>query len=248
MTEIWGTVGGRWYVTLFAVAYLVLGLRVLGGRKLAVYTLAAFGVAALLENLSVRFGIPYARYAFNQSLRGRELWIGDVPLFVPFSYTFVIFFSFAAARAVAAGPWRRVPPSRTAAYVLGAVFATWAMWTLDPISQRGALFYLGDLFHYDQPGFWFGLPLLTQIGWFATSSVLCGLLAWMTWRIPPAAERPLRNPLLWCLAAFLVQVQHLSVVGIFVGEQALGASGILMWVPAAAVTAVLWVQCRTASS
>ena len=109
MTEIWGTIGGRWFVTLFALAYLVLGLRILGGKKFALYTVVAFVLAAASENASVHTGIPYTRYAFNQALRGQELWIFDVPLFVPFSYTFVMFFSFCAARAVAAGPWRRVP-------------------------------------------------------------------------------------------------------------------------------------------
>ena len=125
------------------------------------------------------------------------------------------------------------------------MFATWATWTLDPVSQRGALFYLGDLFHYDGPGFWFGLPLLSQVGWFVMSAILCGLLARMTWHTPQANERPLRNPLIWCLVAFLVQVLHLSVVALVVGEQTLGAAGLLMWVPAAAVTAVLWVQSQT---
>ena len=46
VSEIWGTVGGRWFVTLFALAYLVLGLRILGGKKLALYTVVAFVLEA----------------------------------------------------------------------------------------------------------------------------------------------------------------------------------------------------------
>ncbi len=247
MTEIWGTIGGRWFVTLFALAYLVLGLRILGGKKLALYTVVAFVLAAASENASVHTGIPYTRYAFNQALRGQELWIFDVPLFVPFSYTFVMFFSFCAARAVAAGPWRRVPSSRLGAYLLAVVFATWSTWTLDPVSQLAAKFYIGDFFHYKGPGFWFGLPLLSQVGWFCVSATLCGVLAWLTWGTPQQEERPLQNPQIWCLVIFLVQVLHLSIVAIWIGEHTLGAAGILMWVPAMAVTAVLWRELRPAS-
>jgi uncharacterized membrane protein len=240
MDEIVGTVVGRWFVTLFALAYLVLGLRILGGKKLVLYTVIAFVVAAASENASIRIGIPYTPYTFNEALRGQELWIFDVPLFVPFSYTFVMFFSFCAARAVAAGPWCRVPSSRLGAYLLAVVFATWSTWTLDPVSQRGGMWYIGDFFHYQNPGFWFGLPLLSQVGWFFVSATLCGVLAWFTWHTPQQAERPLENPQIWCLVVFFVQVLHLSIVAIWIGEHVLGAAGILMWVPAIAVIAVLW--------
>ncbi len=244
MTEIWGTIVGRWFVTLFALAYLFIGLRVLGGKKLTLYTVVAFTLAAASENASVHTGIPYTRYAFNEALRGQELWIFDVPLFVPFSYTFVMFFSFCAARAVAAGPWRRVPPSRLGAYLLAVLFATWSTWTLDPVSQLAARFYIGDLFHYQGPGFWFGLPLLSQVGWFCVSALLCGLLAWMTRSTSQRIERPLQNPLIWGLVVFLVQVLHLSVVALSIGEYELGAAGLLMWIPAVGVIAVLWPQLR----
>lgn len=240
MTEIWGTIVGRWFVTLFALAYLVLGLKILGGKKLGIYSVIAFIVAAASENASVHTGIPYTHYTFNEALRGHELWILDVPLFVPFSYTFVMFFSFCAARAVAAGPWHRVPRSRPAAFLLAVLFATWSTWTLDPVSQLGAKYYIGDLFHYKGPGFWFGLPLLSQVGWFFVSTLLCGLLAWLTWNTPQQRERPMLNPLVWCLVIFFIQVLHLSVVALVIGEYALGAAGILIWVPAMAVTAVLW--------
>ena len=244
MNEIWGTVVGRWFVTLFAIAYVVLGLRILGGRKLALYTVIAFALAAASENASIRVGIPYTHYSFNQALRGHELWIFDVPLFVPFSYTFVMFFSFCAGRAVAAGPWRRVPSSRLSAYLLAVVFATWSTWTLDPVSQRGRMWYIGDFFHYQDPGFWFGLPLLSQVGWFVVSTTLCGVLAWLTWQTPQRREVPLRNPLVWCFVTFLVQVLHLSVVAVWIGEHTLGAAGLLMWVPTVAVTLVMWRELR----
>lgn len=246
--ELWGTFAGRWFVWLFAAAYVFLGRRLLGWKRLGLYTVAAFAVAAVSENASVRYGFPYTRYAFDAGLRGNEVWLGDVPLFVPASYTFVMFFGFYGARCVAAGPWQRVPRSRVAAYVLAVVFATWSTWTLDPVSQRGAAWYLGDLFHYSGSGFWFGLPLGSQAGWLGVSIVLCGLLALLTRGDTAAAggvdERPLANPQVAALAVFAVEVLHVSVVALVIGEHTLGAAGLLIWIPTIAVVAVLWPQLR----
>ncbi len=243
-----GTVVGRWYVTLFGLAYLYYGARLLGTRRLAAYSAIAFVVAVASENASVRWGIPYTRYSFNPALRADELFLGDVPLAVPLSYTFVMFFAFAAARYVAAGPWRTAPRSRVAPYVLAVVFATWSTWTLDPVSQRGAAWYLGDLFHYAGPGFWFGLPLLSQVGWLVVSALLCGVLAALTPHASPApVSHPARHPLLPCFMTFLVQNLHVAVVALVIGETTLGGAGFIIWVPAVAVAAVLWIELHLAT-
>lgn len=238
-----GTIIGRWYVTLFGLAYLYYGVRILGARQLALYSVIAFVIAVASENASVIWGIPYTLYSFNQELRTQELFIGNVPLAVPASYTFVMFFAFTAARYVAAGPWRTAPRSGTAAYILAVVFATWSTWTLDPVSQRGAHWYLGDLFHYAGPGFWFGLPFLSQVGWCIVSATLCGLLAALA---PAEGPRPVaraaQHPLLPCFITFVVQILHLAVVALFIGETTLGGAGFIIWIPAFAVAAVLWVE------
>ena len=70
MTELWGTVVGRWYVTLFGLTFLWCAVRHLGWRRTAVYSLIAVGVGAAAENASVHFGIPYTRYTFDPGLRG----------------------------------------------------------------------------------------------------------------------------------------------------------------------------------
>jgi uncharacterized membrane protein len=243
-----GTFLGRWYVTLFGLAYLVYGTRLLGARRLAVYSAIAFAIAAASENASVLWGVPYTLYSFNPELRGRELFLGKVPLAVPLSYTFVMFFSFSAARYVAAGPWRTAPASGGAAYVLAVVFATWSTWTLDPVSQRGAEWYLGDLFHYAGSGFWFGLPLLSQVGWCVVSATLCAVLARVTpAQTPQPVARAAEHPLLPCFIAFVVQNLHLAVVALFIGEATLGGAGFIIWIPVFAVAAVLWVEMRAAA-
>jgi len=249
MNLVVGTVIGRWYVTLFGLSFLYYGWRLLGGRKLLIYSILSVACAALAENASVHWGIPYTRYAFNESLRGQELWLFDVPLMVPLSYSFVMFFAFTAARMVASGPWRTVPPSRPTAYGLAVVFATWTTWTLDPISQRGAAWYLGDLFHYAHPGFWFGLPLGSQVGWLCVSALLCGLLAYLTRDEANSAVASVRrHPLLPCLITFAVVTLHVTVAALVIGEPTLAGVGLIIWLPAAAVTAVLWPQLRAAEA
>ena len=94
MEEIVGTFVGRWYVTAYGTVFLVLALRHLGLKCTAIYAVFAVVVGALAENGSVHLGIPYTRYAFNPELRGHELWVGEVPLMVPLSYTFIGVFRF----------------------------------------------------------------------------------------------------------------------------------------------------------
>jgi Carotenoid biosynthesis protein len=142
--EIVGTLVGRWYVTLFGIAYVVLAVRHLGWRRTAVYTAVALAVGALAENGSVHAGIPYTRYSFDADLRGDELFLGDVPLMVTLSYTFMAYFAFGAARLVVAGPYRSRSAMPVLEYVTAVVLGVWLIWVIDPISRLGAHFFLGE--------------------------------------------------------------------------------------------------------
>jgi uncharacterized membrane protein len=106
MREIYGTFVERWYVTLLGAVFAWCAVRHLGWRRTLAYALPAIALGALFENGSVHLGVPYTRYAFDPSLRGKELFVGDVPLMVPLSYTFMGYFAFAAGRLVASGPCR----------------------------------------------------------------------------------------------------------------------------------------------
>ena len=71
LEEVVGTLGGRWYVTAFGLAFVALASRHLGWKRMGIYAAAAVVVGAAAENGSVRYGIPYTRYSFDPSLRGR---------------------------------------------------------------------------------------------------------------------------------------------------------------------------------
>ena len=245
MREIYGTVVGRWYVTLLGLVYLYCAVRHLGWRRTLVYTLPAVAVGALFENGSVHFGVPYTHYAFDSSLRGKELFIGDVPLMVPLSYTYMGYFAFAVGRLIASGPWRTRARAWWQEYVLGVILMVWAVWIFDPVSRLGDRWFLGRLFHYGGPGFWFGLPLGSQLGFTLTAVMLVG---WLTWLARDDADRPVasfrQHPHAIALLTYHGQIAWLAIVAVVLGETELGGSALLIWVPAAAVTALLWSALR----
>jgi uncharacterized membrane protein len=240
--EIWGTVGGRWYVTLFGLTFLWRASRHLGWRNTLVYAAIALAVGALAENGSVHLGFPYTRYSFNESLRGDELFIGDVPLMVPLSYTFMAYFAFATGRLLASGPRRTRAPRLWMEAFMALVVAVWALWILDPVSRLGDEFYLGEVFRYHGPGFWFGLPTGSQLGFTLTAAVLLAVLFWMTRDEPDrvVAGGLVQHPHAIALLTYHAQVFHLAVVAWWVGADTIGGAAVLIWVPVAAMTAVYW--------
>src|SRR3954465_14871046 len=244
MREAYGTVVGRWYVTLLGVVFAWCAVRHLGWRRTLAYALPAVLIGALFENGSVHLGLPYTRYAFDPSLRGDELFIGDVPLMVPMSYTFMGYFAFAAGRIVVSGP-RRTRGLWWHEYLLGVVLMVWAVWIFDPVSRLGDRWFLGPVFHYAGPGFWFGLPVGSQLGFTLTAVLLVGLLTWLARGdadLPVAGFR--RHPHALALLTYHGQVAWLAIVAVVLGETELGGSALLIWVPAAAITAVFWSNLR----
>lgn len=240
MHAVLGTVLGRWYVTVLGAVFVWCAVRQLGWRRTVAYAVPAVLVGALCENASVHLGVPYTRYAFNPALRGHELFLGDVPLMVPLSYTYMGYFAFAAGRLVASGPHRT--RGRTwHEYVLGVVLMVWAVWVFDPVARLGDRWFLGRLFHYAGPGFWFGLPLGSQLGFTLTAVVLVGLLTWLA---RGDADRPVaglrRHPHAVALLTYHGQIAWLAIVAVYLGATELGGSALLMWVPAAVVVAVHW--------
>src|SRR5438105_9481120 len=241
MHQLAGTLFGRWYVTLFGLTFAWRAVRHLGWRKTLLYAVVATAVGMAAENGSVHLGFPYTHYRFNPALRHRELFAGDVPLMVPLSYTFMGYFAYASGRVLASGPRRTRAPRPWMELLMGWVLAVWALWVLDPVSRLGQRFYLGRLFSYRGPGFWFGLPLGSQAGFAATAAVLLGLLALLSRREP---DRPapglVRHPHAVALLTYHLQVGHLAVVALMIGADVLAGAALVMWVPAAAMTVVYW--------
>ena len=241
MHEIWGTFGHRWYVSVFGLVFLWRASRQLGWRNTLLYTVAAVGLGILAENGSVHWGVPYTKYTFNPALRGDEIFVGDVPLMVPLSYTFVAYFAYASGRMIASGPWRTRGRKLWHEYLLGVMLAVWVIWIVDPVSRLGEKFFLGEVFHYDGPGFWFGLPLGSQAGFALTLAILIGLLTWVTRDDPDLpVRRWVEHPHLTALLTYHGQLVMMTAVAVNIGATKLGGSAVLIWVPAATIVAVYW--------
>jgi hypothetical protein len=120
---------------------------------------------------------------------------------------------------------------------------------LDPVSRLGDRFYLGELFRYEGPGFWFGLPLGSQIGFAATMGIMLLALQRLDRDAPDAPVRGgLRDhPHLVALVTYHAQVFHLAAVAFYLDADTLGGAAVLIWVPAAVITAVHWSQLGSGS-
>jgi uncharacterized membrane protein len=193
-----------------------------------------------------------SRYAFNDGLRGDELFLGDVPLMVSLSYTFMAYFSFASARLIVAGPHRSRSTMPVLEYLVAVMLAVWALWIVDPVSRLGAHFFLGELFRYEGPGFWFGLPLGSQIGFALTSAVLVGALTYLA-RDEPAVDVPSlhAHPRLPALGGYLGQVVFMAVSAFVVARlssdpsvvrqsDALAGATLVIGAPVVLLIAVHW--------
>lgn len=246
MEQLLGTLIGRWYVTLFGLTFLWRASRHLGWRNTGIYAAIALGLGVVAENGSVHLGIPYTRYSFNPNLRGDELWAFDVPLMVAMSYTFMSYFAFTAGRLIASGPFRTRAPKVWHELLVAWMLAVWAIWVLDPVSRLGDRFYLGELFQYEGPGFWFGLPLGSQVGFAITSGILILVLHRLDRAAPdvPVTGGLRDHPHLVSLITYHGQVFHLAAVAFYLDADTLGSSAVLIWVPVAVVTAVHWSQLR----
>ena len=251
LEQVVGTVVGRWYVMVFGLVFLALAIRHLGAKRTLIYSAFALAVGAAAENGAVWVGFPYTGYTFNPALRGQEVWIFDVPLMVPMSYAFLAYFAFATARLFVSGPYTTRGRQPVLEYVLAVVLSTWALWIIDPVSRLGRYHMLGELFTYNGPGFWFGLPLGSQVGFFCTSAILIGLLSVMM-RNEPATPVPglLRHPRLPALLTYLGEVIFMVGVAITVartegGEIAviadsLAGASLIIAIPMVLLVAVYW--------
>jgi hypothetical protein len=132
-------------------------------------------------------------------------------------------------------------------YLLGIILMVWAVWIFDPVSRLGNRWFLGRVFHYGGPGFWFGLPLGSQLGFTLTAVLLVG---WLTWLARDESDRQVagfrHHPHAIALLTYHGQIAWLAIVAVVLGATELGGSALLIWVPAAAVTAILWSTLRPA--
>ena len=130
------------------------------------WLLAFGGIYALSltsELIGTTFGLPFGPYHYTDSLGPK--WLGRVPWLIPLSW-----FSMAVPAYVLA--LRRFP-DRTFARIVAAA----ALLTLWDLSLDPAMSFLTSYWIWDEPGVFYGMPLINLAGWFLTAAGIAFLMS-----------------------------------------------------------------------
>jgi putative membrane protein len=248
-----GTVTMRPYVFAFFAAYLVAAVPHLGWRKTVLFTVAGYLIAFLSEFSSINTGIPYGWYYYIDVTRDREFWIAGVPFFDSLSYVFLTYCSYTMALFVVSPikTWRwdlvtletRSIRTSFAVLFLGSLFQVFLDIIIDPVALQGSRWFLGQIYGYREVGVHFGVPLSNYLGWWLVSFVLVYTLQRIDARVGCGSERPdgVANPPFRALYGPILYVSVLVFnlgVTLWIGERLMALTGILIIIPAMAISAV----------
>lgn len=149
----------RPYVLGFFFVFLTGSLIVFGWRRALLYFIYAYVSSFVLEICSTRYGFPFGLYIYHSELTAnKELWVMNIPWMSTLSFIFLSFFCYRLS--VFLLP--RKPYLWPFLCALNMILIDVAM---DPLTLLGKRWFLGDLYHYPQAGFYFGVPLANFLGW-----------------------------------------------------------------------------------
>jgi uncharacterized membrane protein len=212
----------RWYVVAFLVGYFAASIPERGVKATLRFFVIASVVAFAAEYSSTHNGFPFGHYAYTGDTRGDELYLSNVPAFVPVSYAVMIY----AGRSIATFVTR----SKVALIAVGAVATMAVDLVVDPVAVRGSHWFLGDLFHYAHHGAWFGVPLTNFAGWVLTAAVVLAIDETLGAR---EAVAPARRGILLTAGVLVFNVVLAFAIGaVAVGFAALAVAGIIALGPA----------------
>jgi uncharacterized membrane protein len=163
-----GTAMLRPYVLAFLLTYLVVAARDLGWRRAAAWLGWGWLVAYSAEYASTRIGVPFGLYHYTGHTAGQEVFLSNVPLFTSLSFPFLAYAAWSLARAAGA------PPRRLTTALATGVLMMLLDLVIDPLAVRGERWFLGDLFFYPEPGWYFGVPLANFAGWVLVGGAIAG--------------------------------------------------------------------------
>ncbi len=186
----------RPYVTAFMVFFLALSWLEQGWPRTVLWIATSYLVALAAEWGSINHGIPFGVYVYHYEELRNDLVILGVPFFDTLSFSFLSYVSFSFAQfflsplQVRGLDIQRVTPPAVrnswAALLLGAFLMTVVDLIVDPIANLGKYWFLGDIYHYPEPGIHFGVTFANYRGWFvvAATTILINqrLDRWLTQR------------------------------------------------------------------
>ncbi|MFN7993344.1 MAG: carotenoid biosynthesis protein [Bryobacteraceae bacterium] len=114
------------------------------------------GGGFLAEWIGVHTGFPFGRYTYTAALGPG---IGGVPAAIACAWVTLLLFARDLARWITVRRW--------AGAAVGAAVMTSLDLLVDPVATRVLAYW-----RWDQPGFFFGVPLVNFAGWFGVSALL----------------------------------------------------------------------------
>jgi putative membrane protein len=229
LERAWGSLLLRPYVFGFLAVYLTAAASVWGWRRALAFIGWAGGVAFVAEWSSTRVGVPFGLYHYTGATLGQELYLSNVPFFDPLSFTFLSFASLGLA-----GLLLGRTPGRLRLAGLTGLLMMWLDVVIDPLAVRGDRWFLGRIFYYPEPGWYFGVPLANFAGWVIVGATIAWGWSILGDRIggapPPWAARLPARPYHAVILYYLVLAFNLAVTAA-VAEPALLGMGVLLHLP-----------------
>jgi putative membrane protein len=157
---------GPTYVVLGALAAVLHAMWAFGVRRGIGLFVAAAGIALGTELLGTSTGFPFGDYAYT-SLLGYRI-MGQVPFPIPISWFYMLYCALAmCARLLSA----RDDERHRWVWAIGAalMLTAWDV-AMDPAMVQTAHWV------WQQPGFFYGMPLSNWIGWFFTGLIIARVM------------------------------------------------------------------------
>jgi len=105
---------------------------------------------------------------------------------------------------------------------------------IDPVALRGDRWFLGQIYGYQDPGLYFGIPLLNFAGWAVVGLTALSAYYYIDRRLPPlssgAGPAMTTYLLLGCALYYGVLVFNLAIT-FWIGENLLGLVGMMIYLP-----------------
>jgi putative membrane protein len=240
----------RPYVFIFLAAFLFAAIRLIGWPRTWRFWLISWATAFVCEFSSTRTGIPFGWYHYNGSTVGRELYFSNIPFMDSISFSFLLYAAYCvtlcfllphdeADSASRLLPLRFDMAARTSRPVLiltALLFAVIDM-VIDPVALRGDRWFLGKIYYYPDPGIHFGVPLANYLGW-----AVVGLISLLIYfpldrrlpALPVLSSIGITQRLLLGVGLYYGVLAFNLAVTFWIGEDLLGVTGTLMYVPVTA--------------
>lgn len=179
MEALFWSLLNRPYVTLFMAFFLLLSYLEQGWRRTVFWVLSSYSIALAAEWGSIHYHIPFGPYVYHYEVLTHDLVLLGVPFFDTLSFSFLSYVSFSFAQFFMSPLWVRgcdircvtSPAIRNSRSVLllSAVLMVVIDLIVDPIARLGRYWFLGDIYHYPEPGIHFGVTFANYCGWFCVA-------------------------------------------------------------------------------